>query len=151
MGLFLEQRSMQEAEWRSRVHVLVVDDGADSRSSMKTLLGLHGYQTDVAPSGPDALRTLEYQWPDVILLDLKMPGMDGYQLAKLIQEKLGAQPKPLIIAVTGVAGDLAKVCSQLEGIDHHLVKPVHFPQLDALIDEWRKRGAEDSERVSSRP
>jgi CheY-like chemotaxis protein len=130
---------MQELEWRSKLHVLIVDDGADSRSSMKTLLGLHGYEADVAPSGPDALRMLEYHWSDVILLDLRMPGMDGLQLAKLIQDKRGSRPKPLIIAVTGLGGALAEVCSRQEGIDHHLLKPIDFQELDALIDRWRVR------------
>jgi CheY-like chemotaxis protein len=111
---------------------------------MKTLLGLHGYQTDVAPSGPDALRILDYQWPDVILLDLRMPGMDGYQLAKLIQEKCGTRPKPLIIAVTALGGQLAEVCSKMEGIDHHLVKPVDFLALDGLIKQWNGRRGEDA-------
>ena len=128
---------MPDLEWRSKLSVLVVDDGADSRASMKTLLTLHGYQSHAAPSGPDALRMLEYQWPDVILLDLRMPGMDGYQVAKHIRGRCGSQPRPLIIAVTGLAGDLGRVCSRLEGIDHHLLKPLDFAELDGLIDQWR--------------
>ena len=135
---------MQELDWRSAISVLIVDDGADSRTSMKTLLSLHGYQTDAAPSGADALRILEYQWPDVILLDLRMPTMDGYQLAKVIQEKCGSRPKPLLIAVTGLGGDLAALWSRLEGIDHHLLKPIDFPKLDGLIDQWRTRRAQDA-------
>jgi len=127
------------AEWRSTLKVLVVDDGADSRASMRTLLTLHGYEADVAPSGPDALSILEYEWPDVILLDLCMPGMDGYQLAERIQLKCGPRTKPLIVAVTGLGGDLGSVCSRLEGIDHHLLKPVDFLELDRLIDQWRLR------------
>jgi CheY-like chemotaxis protein len=141
---------MQEGEWRSKVNVLVVDDGADSRTSMKTLLGLHGYQTDVAPSGPDALRIMEYQWPDVILLDLRMPGMDGYQLAKSIQEKRGVRPKPLIIAVTGVGGQLAELWSRMEGLDHHLVKPIDFRELDSLIEKWRTRSRQEASGESER-
>ena len=134
---------MEELDWRSAINVLIVDDGADSRTSMKALLGLHGYQADVAPSGADALRILEYQWPDVILLDLRMPTMDGYQLAKVIQQKCGSRPRPLLIAVTGLGGDLAQLWSRLEGIDHHLLKPIDFPKLDGLIDQWRTRRAQD--------
>jgi CheY-like chemotaxis protein len=142
---------MEELEWRSKLNVLIVDDGADSRTTMKTLLSIQGYQADAAPSGPDALSILEYQWADVILLDLRMPGMDGYQLAKLIQEKRGPRPKPLMIAVTGVGGPLAHVCSRMEGIDHHLVKPVDFRELDSLIDQWRNRRAQDANDTPTEP
>jgi CheY-like chemotaxis protein len=80
----------------------------------------------VAPDGPAALRATEASPPDVVLLDIGLPGMDGYEVAERVHEDLApAMPKaPLVIAVTGREGEDDRRRSAAAGIDLHLTKPV---------------------------
>jgi CheY-like chemotaxis protein len=110
----------------------VVDDNQDSAISMTLLLELQGHEVHVAHAGPAALRVASDKKPDVILLDIGMPGMNGYEVAK----QLRAQHEfadTLLVAITGYgrASDVKQ--TQSAGFDYHLVKPVDYEELQAVL------------------
>ncbi len=109
-------------------HVLIVEDNADSRSMLKALLELDGYKVTTAKDGMEGLEALRQHRPEVALIDIGLPGLDGYQLARQIR----AQPefdKVRLIALTGYGRpeDRQKVFEA--GFDDHLVKPLRIENL----------------------
>jgi CheY-like chemotaxis protein len=117
---------------RPRLRVLVVDDNADGAESLAILLRMHGHDPRVASDGPQALREAEEGRPDVVLLDLGLPGLNGYEVARRIREQPWGHGMTLI-AITGYADDTYRRRSAEAGIDLHLAKPVDFPELQALL------------------
>jgi PAS domain S-box-containing protein len=117
----------------TRKRILVVDDNEDAAEMMAAALELMGHTTRVAPDGPAALRLIDQFKPDVALLDLGLPVMDGYELARQLRsdERL-AQLK--LVAVTGYGQDADRRRSLAVGFDAHLVKPVHMQRIAALIE-----------------
>jgi CheY-like chemotaxis protein len=113
------------------VRVLLVDDNVDAAESLAMLLRLWGHEVAVAHDGPAGLRAAETQLPQVALLDISLPGMDGYELAR----RLRAQPglgQTVLVALTGWAQEGDRRRSQEAGFDHHLVKPVELSALQEL-------------------
>jgi DNA-binding response OmpR family regulator len=106
---------------RASLSVLVVDDDPDTADSFTDLLALHGFTVRSAYCGRDALRMAHDDPPEVVLLDIVMPGMDGWELAR--QLTATAIP-PIIVAITGCSDEEDRRRSNLAGIDFHLVKPV---------------------------
>jgi CheY-like chemotaxis protein len=129
-----EKEKRSDSDWR----VLVVDDNVDSADSIAMLLQVSGHEVRVAYSGQDALETaVEYQ-PDIILLDIGLPGMDGYEVAR----RLRAHPQlreVKLIAVTGYGQDADRLQSQEAGFDYHLVKPVDAQKLEELLVALMKK------------
>jgi signal transduction histidine kinase len=116
--------------------ILIVDDNADAAESLAVLLGLQGHETRVALSGPEALETVETFGPDVALLDLGLPGMDGYQLAA----RLRATPRlegVRLVALTGYGRSEDRERTQAAGFDDHLVKPVDLAALARALGRTR--------------
>src|SRR5207248_7922127 len=103
--------------------VLVVDDLADAADSTAAVLSLCGYSARAAYSGEAAVRAAGEQPPDVVLFDIHMPGMDGWELARRLRAAAGAK-RPLLVAVTAAGADADRRKSDEAGIDLHLVKPV---------------------------
>jgi CheY-like chemotaxis protein len=115
-----------------RLRVLVVEDHEDSASCLDMLLTLSGFEVAVARDGLEALQVaLQFQ-PEVALIDLVMPGMDGYALARRFREQAELQ-KVLLIAVTGLGEDEFQRRSHEEGFTFHLVKPVDPVELVSLL------------------
>ena len=114
--------------------VLVVDDNADGAASLAMVLGLAGPRTETAHSGPAALAAAARFRPDVVILDIGLPGMDGYEVARAIRAdaRLG---RPVLVAVTGWGTDQDRQRAAAAGFDHHLVKPVDGLRLGRLFDE----------------
>ena len=112
--------------------VLVVDDESDYAMSMALLLKKHGYDSHICLDSVDCMETVKQLQPQVILLDLAMPGLSGLDIAQMIRESPEVLPVCLI-AVTGRGQDLDRVQTKLCGFDHHLLKPVDFQQLDAIM------------------
>lgn len=113
--------------------VLVVDDNRDAADTLGTLLGSLGTTVRVVYDGEAALAALSTFDPDTVLLDLAMPEMDGYEVARRI--RAGGEPceQPLLIALTGWGQDKDLQDSRAAGFDHHLVKPPDIDKLRELI------------------
>lgn len=112
--------------------ILVVDDNRDAIDSLELLLGGAGYEVLVAYDGETALGLAIAEQPQVVLLDIGLPGMDGYTVARALRQQPGLPP-PRIIAVTGYGQPESRARSREAGIDVHLVKPVDFAALLALL------------------
>jgi PAS domain S-box-containing protein len=112
--------------------VLVVDDNRDSARSLAMLLEISGYTVDVTFDGPEALKMFEATLPDIVLLDIGMPGMDGYEVARRIRSTAHGSAT-LLIALTGWGQAEDKRRAAEAGFDHHLTKPVDLELLDSLL------------------
>jgi signal transduction histidine kinase/DNA-binding response OmpR family regulator len=117
---------------KTRQRVLLVDDHLDGAESLATLLRLRGHDVHVCHDGPAALAATDCFNPEVVLLDIGLPGMDGYQVARQMRQKQAPQ-KPLLVAITGYGGEDDQVRSREAGFDHHLVKPVDLSALDKVL------------------
>jgi PAS domain S-box-containing protein len=116
----------------SRRRILVLDDNRDSAESLAMLLRLVGHDVRTVHDGRQALVVAEIYSPDLVLLDIGLPGMDGYEVAR----RLRAQPwigQTKLVALTGFGGEEDRRQAQSAGLDHHLVKPVDFDALRELL------------------
>jgi CheY-like chemotaxis protein len=117
-----------------RLRVLVVDDNVDSALTMGALLSMHGHDVRTAHDGLHALEEVNRFKPDVAILDIGMPGMNGYTVAKRIRERM-VDAQLLLIAVTGWGQEEDRQRSRAAGFDHHLVKPVDPSELMSLLQK----------------
>jgi len=112
--------------------ILVVDDNQDSADSLATLLKITGNETFTAHDGAAALEAAEKRRPDVVLLDIGLPTLNGYEVARRIREQPWGK-EIVLIALTGWGQEEDRRKSQEAGFDGHLVKPVNYPALMALL------------------
>ena len=120
------------------LRILVVDDNVDSADSLAMLLQACGHNVRTAYDGKSGLGVaLEYR-PEVMLLDIGLPGMDGYEVAKRLR-LLPELPDLVLIAMTGYGLDSDRNRSKEAGFDHHLVKPADFDALLRILDGVSKR------------
>jgi CheY-like chemotaxis protein len=112
--------------------VLVVDDNIDAAMSLAMLLRIWGHQVRTADDGPAALDAAAEFQPDAVLLDIGLPGMDGYEVAQRLRQQPSTM-QVLLIAVTGYGQDADRRRSREAGFDHHLVKPVDPETLRPLL------------------
>jgi CheY-like chemotaxis protein len=117
--------------------VLVVDDLEDAADSTAAVLALSGHAVRTAYSGDEAVRVADAEPPDVVLFDIGMPGMDGWELARRLRASAGAK-RPLLVAVTAAATDADRKKSEEAGIDLHLVKPVDPAALVGLVRRFSR-------------
>ncbi len=115
-----------------RARILIVDDSVDMVRGLARLLELLGHDVQTAHDGPTAIATARVHRPEFVLLDLGLPGMDGYQVATLLRQEQGFQDA-VIIAVSGHGEEDDRRRSRAAGFDHHLVKPVDHTVLVALL------------------
>jgi len=104
-------------------HVLVVDDDPRNRELLEVMLGAENYRVTSAASGPQALELVEKQPPDLILLDVRMPGMDGYQVARLIKSNAATAQIPIIM-VTNLHTRKQRIMGLSAGAEDFVSKPV---------------------------
>jgi two-component system, sensor histidine kinase len=116
----------------SSQRILVVDDNRDAADSLGTLLRFLGAEVQVAYGGAEALSAVEKFHPAVVLLDLGMPEMDGYEVAKRIRQRAEFEDVTLI-ALTGWGQEEDRRRAQDAGFNHHLVKPADLSSLQALL------------------
>jgi PAS domain S-box-containing protein len=115
------------------LRVLVVEDNVDTGDSLSMLLRLHGHDVQVARTGPTALELASVFRPDVVLLDIGLPGIDGYQVAKRLRERPEFK-NVMLCALTGYSPSEADRQRQQEtGFDHYYVKPVEIAKLLELF------------------
>jgi CheY-like chemotaxis protein len=112
--------------------ILVVDDNADSASSLAALLELSGNDVRTAGDGLEAVGLAEEFSPDVVLLDIGLPGIDGYEAARRIRA-LPRGRMMLLVAVTGWGQSEDRRRSREAGFDHHMVKPLRASALETLL------------------
>jgi len=115
-----------------RPRVLVVDDNTDTANGMARLLRFSGHEVRVAQNGEAALHVARDYRPEVMLLDIGLPGMDGYELASALRQEEWSK-ESVLIAVSGYGEEKARDRSKEAGFQHHLVKPVNFDTILALI------------------
>jgi PAS domain S-box-containing protein len=116
-----------------RRRVLVVDDNVDSAESLAVALTLEGHETKVAHDGPKAIEMAGAFQPELAFLDIGLPGMDGYELARMLRRLEGGR-KIALIALTGYGQVEDRRKSKEAGFDHHLTKPVNYDTLASLIN-----------------
>ena len=114
--------------------VLIVDDNTDAAATMEILLKSLGHETSVAHNGIEALQVASDFKPDVILLDIGLPGLDGYEVARRLRALKSERPCR-IVAVTGWGQDADKRKSEEAGFDMHLVKPVAVDDLEKALTQ----------------
>jgi two-component system CheB/CheR fusion protein len=117
---------------RRLLRVLIVEDRETLAETAALMLRLWGHDVRIAHDGPTALAAARTYRPDVILLDIGLPGMNGYDVARQLRAEAGRR-RPLIAAVTGYGQDEDRRRSQEAGCDHHLVKPIDPPALHAFL------------------
>ena len=119
-----------------RLRVLVADDNDDSAQTCAMLLELWGHEVRTANNGEDALAVAEQFRPEVALLDIGMPQLNGYEVAERLRQCPWGKDATLI-AVTGWGQEDDKQQANQAGFDHHLTKPVDPGQLQPLIESVR--------------
>ena len=122
----------QQAGTLAPRRILVVDDNEDSASSMALMIEFMGHEVRTAYTGLEAIEVASAFQPHVILLDIGMPGLNGYDACRRIREQSWAQDV-VIIALTGWGQDEDKRRSQEAGFNHHLVKPVEPEKIEKLL------------------
>ena len=117
------------------LRVLVVDDNADSAQSLALILSLAGHDVRAALDGAQAKRVAAEFQPDLVLLDIGMPGEDGYAVARWMRKEAGLDAR--LVAVTGYGQEEDRQHAFEAGFDDHMVKPVDAGALNALIESTR--------------
>ena len=125
------------------LRVLVVEDDTDCAESAAMVLRCSGHSVEVVTDGHAALKAAECYSPDVVLVDLGLPRMNGWEVSRRIKDQANGR-KPVVIAVTGWTRDEDRQRSAEAGIDLHLLKPVDPVELEAAL-----KGLHEQKGVSS--
>ncbi|MEO5987749.1 MAG: PAS domain S-box protein [Candidatus Eisenbacteria bacterium] len=121
------------------LRVLVVDDNVDTALSFSTLLSATGHEVRTAHDGPTAVQVaLDYR-PDLIVLDIGLPGLNGYEVATLIRKHPLLQDV-VLVALTGYGQESDRLTSKAAGFDHHLAKPARLEQLQRILATLTEHG-----------
>jgi PAS domain S-box-containing protein len=114
--------------------VLIVDDNIDAAQTLSALLEIAGHRTRVAHDGHDGLRITEQFKPQVIFLDIGMPGMNGYEVARAVR-KMSDMEKVVIVALTGWGAEQDRELAKEAGFDDHLTKPASLASVNYLLSK----------------
>jgi CheY-like chemotaxis protein len=123
---------------RQRRRVMLVEDNADTREVLTAALELAGHEVTASPDGDDALDRAIRQPPEVMLIDIGLPGRDGYQLARDVRAALGQGPR--LIALTGYGQPDDRRHALEAGFDEHITKPVDLQTLELALSPTRRTG-----------
>ena len=134
----LEGSSADSTATAPTLRVLIADDNEDAADMLATLLGMKGHEVCVAHDGLEAVTSAIEFHPDVALLDIGMPQLNGHEVAAQIREQLGHE-SVMLVAITGWGQDRAAQDVRRSGFDHHLVKPIDFEQLSACLSEQQRQ------------
>ncbi len=111
--------------------ILIVDDNADAAQSLAVLLRLRGHEVQVALGGAEAIEITEATIPELVFLDIGMPDIDGYEVARRLRSRFSSSMT--LVALTGWGTEQDQRRSREAGFDHHLTKPVELTAVEALI------------------
>jgi PAS domain S-box-containing protein len=114
------------------LRILVVDDNVDTADSMAMLVGMLGHEVKTEHDGHSAVRTASAFRPDVVLLDIGLPGLNGYEVASRIRQQPSLD-NTVLIAITGYGHETDRQLGMKAGIDHYLVKPVDFDRVRRIL------------------
>ena len=117
--------------------VLVVDDNVDAAETLAMMLRVLGQRVETAHDGTAAIDVAARLVPDLVLLDIGLPGLDGYEVARRLRGRMGR--KPMLVAVTGYGQDDDRMRSREAGFDRHLVKPVDERTLAEIVHQCLER------------
>jgi len=115
------------------LRILVVEDDPESLQMMGVLLGIWGHETTLTEAGPAALAAVGAAMPDVILLDLGLPGMDGFEVARSVRRLPGGGESVPIVAVTAFRGEEHQRQAREAGFNRYLMKPVDLDSLRQVL------------------
>jgi two-component system CheB/CheR fusion protein len=127
--------------------ILLVDNNRDAIYSLKLLLEMEGHTVFKALDGKSALETAAREAPEVVVVDIGLPDMDGYELARQLR-RLAATSKAVLIAATGFGREQDRARSAEAGIDYHLVKPVGMNSLRGILRKTPARERGEQKRAS---
>jgi CheY-like chemotaxis protein len=116
---------------RSPLNILVVDDQLDGAEMVADFLATYGHATRVATLGYEALRLIEEQKPDVLVLDLSLPELDGYEIARLMRSLFGDDIR--LVALTGFDTQKARELAQWAGFDAFVAKPFRPSDMETAL------------------
>ena len=120
--------------------VLLVDDNPDSSEPLSLLLQTKGFETRISTDGEHALSAADEFLPDCVVLDLGLPGIDGYEVAKQLRSRpYGGDV--VLVALTGWGGKDVRTRAADAGFDYHLVKPVNWEELERIVDSVARSSA----------
>jgi CheY-like chemotaxis protein len=122
------------------LRILLVEDFADCAAMTAVVLREYGHDVRVARNGLEAFAACRSERPDAVLLDIGLPGMSGYDVAKQLHDEFG-EATPKLIAVTGYGRLGDRNQSTAAGIDVHLVKPVDWAELNSILGTISPVGA----------
>jgi CheY-like chemotaxis protein len=126
------------------LQIFVVDDNIDNADSLAFLLEDSGHQVHLAHDGPTALELAKLHQPQMILLDIGLPELDGFEVARRLREMPNTS-KSFLVAVTGYGQDKHRQQTKDAGFDYHMVKPIEWSELLEII-----RAIESSGRIEAR-
>ena len=130
--------SSAEQSGASGLRILVVDDNRPAADMLAMILESYGNELFIAYSGQQAIQLAETHRPDVILLDLSMPVIDGYEVARTIRRQPRGQ-EPMLVALTGWVQERDKQKARDAGFDHHVVKPAKASDLRGILSQAKRR------------
>ena len=119
--------------------ILVIEDNVDAADTLAMLLRLSGHEVDVGFDGPSGLDMIEQLRPQIVLCDIGLPGLNGYEIAQRVRER-GRVPAPVMIALTGYDGANDRIRALAAGFDHHIAKPTDVAALQHLISKNVRHG-----------
>jgi CheY-like chemotaxis protein len=128
----MSSRSFRRAASGQR-HILLIEDNADGRESLRMLLTYLGHRVDVASDGVEGVRKALATRPDLAIVDIGLPGLDGYQVARRIRNALGNAVA--LIAYTAYDGEDTERQVDEAGFDAHLIKPIELSELMPWLGE----------------
>ena len=132
------------------LRVLVVEDDTESLELMGALLSLWGYEPRLTPDGPSGLQAATTEMPDVALLDIGLPGMDGFEVAQKLRSAPGGN-SVLLVAVTAFRGETHRARALECGFDKYLMKPVDIETLRLVLEQASQPAATAAAGASSSP
>ena len=124
---------------RKSCRVLVVDDNVDAAQTVAMLLDMSGHESRMAHDGPGGLEAVLAWQPDVVLLDIGLPGLNGFEVARLIRQQ-PLHKNVVLVALTGYGLEADRQRSREAGFDHHLVKPADFDEIEKILASLSQGG-----------
>ncbi len=126
-----------DAERSSSPTILIAEDHEDSREALRTLLDAFGYRVETANNGREAVEAALAQQPDLILMDVMMPELDGFEATRRLREHAGFRQVP-IVALTAMEGARERVMAA--GCDDYVAKPIDVRSFLGRVEGWLREG-----------